>query len=145
MFTIKSLFNLYSEDNFLKRLLTFRSVDKVQREIADKNVNISLDDVQKIGKIVCDLEKNEENLLEEDLNTIYNADNYIDENSFFNPDLYNLFYNRKSQYPSNFFLNKDYYDGEIISTGIFTIACKMFKLKKQYLKNKGIWDINIYE
>lgn len=127
----------------MKRLLTFRSTDKVQREIFNKNINITLEDVQKIGMIVCDLEENENNFLEEDLNTIYNADNYIDENSFFNPDLYNLFYNKKSEYPKDFFLNKEYYDGETISTGLFNIACKIFKLKKKYLRNKGIWDMGI--
>lgn len=142
MIAIKNISVLSNDEEFLKRLLTFRSCDKVQRAFLEKGINISLENINKLKNIVCDLEENESLIMEDDLRVIRNASRDMDINGYFDQDLYNVFYDWKKRYPPDFFLSKSYYDGEAISTGIFTIACVLFELKKKYLKTRALWEIN---
>ena len=51
---INNLSILSSNEDFLKRLLTFRSYDKVQSALKEKGIDISLGNIDKIKKIVYD-------------------------------------------------------------------------------------------
>lgn len=53
-----------------------------------------------------------------------------------------MYYNWRSRYPEDFFLSKQYYDARTISTGMFAVACVIFGLKKEYLKERVLWGIN---
>lgn len=138
---INNLSILSSNEDFLKRLLTFRSYDKVQSALKEKGIDISLGNIDKIKKIVYDLEKNKNIMAEKDLTTIKEAGNNLDVTGYFNKDLYDFFYSGKNKYPADFFLNKDYYNGETISSGLFTIACIIFNAKEKYLKTRALWEI----
>ena len=88
--TIKNISVLSGDVEFLKRLLTFRSYDDVQKSFLHKGVNISLEDIDKLKKIVHDLEENEDIMTESDLTTIRDAAKSGDINGYFNQDLYDL-------------------------------------------------------
>ena len=142
MIIIENISVLSIDKDFLKRLLTFRSYDQVQRAFSDKGIDISFERIDKLKNIVQDLEENEDNLASEDLQVIKEAAIDTDIEGYFDQKLYNLFYNWKDKYPPDFFLSKNYYDGDTISTGIFTIACVLYVLKKEYLKTRDLWGIN---
>ncbi len=141
---INNLSILSSDEFFMRRLLSFRSYDKVQKALSEKGINISLENIEKIKNIVYDLEENEDIMTKEDLKIIKEAGKNVDINGYFNEELYNFFYNGRHKYPKDFFLNKEIYNGETISTGIFTIACLVFEAKKKYLKTRALWEIGQY-
>ena len=136
MIGINNLSFLSDDEKFLMKLLTFESYDDVKNAFNKKGVDISLEGVIKIKNIVDDLEKNESIIEEKDLQII----NGVDISESFNEDLYNFFYNSRDKYS---FLNKEIYDGETISTGIFAVSCFIFKAKKKYLKTKPLWEISL--
>ena len=138
---INNLSILSNNEDFLKRLLTFKSYDKVQSALKKKGIDIPLEKIDIIKKIVYDLEENEETMTQEDLAIIKEAGKNLDVNGYFNQNLYDFFYFAKDRYPKDFFLNKDYYTGEIISSGIFTMACIIFEAKEKYLKTRTLWEL----
>lgn len=138
---------LSMDEDFLKRLLTFRSRDKVQRAFYKKGIDISLEDIDTLRNIVYDLEENIDKIAPDDLKIIEQAGNSEDigrneeGNGYFDQGLYNFFYNSRSKYPPDFFLNKSYYTASVISTGMFKVACSLFWVKEKYLKNRSIWEV----
>lgn len=70
---INNLSILSSDEFFMRRLLSFRSYDKVQKALSEKGINISLENIEKIKNIVYDLEENEDIMTKEDLKIIKEA------------------------------------------------------------------------
>lgn len=142
MVNIKNLSILSRDEYFLSRLLTFKSYDKVQNALKSKGIDFSIDTIKKIKDIVYDLQENEDILTKEDLEIIEHAGDNLGGKGDFNQDLYNFFYGSKEKYPENFFLNKQpLYSAETVSTGIFAVACLIFKVKKKYLKSRDLWQL----
>lgn len=145
VYGIKNLVDMCRDDAFLVRLLACSSTDEAHQMILGKQVDITLDNVQKIAMMVCDLEKNEGQIKGEDRELIKNIGCTGERQCTFDEKICDFVYNARQKYPPNFFLTKEYYDGETVSKGLFVFACRVFNLKKQYLRRSGIWNVDIYK
>lgn len=140
---IRDISVISSDKKFLKRLLTLRSIDDAQKAFGEKGIALTINDICTIGRIVNDIEQNEEKLSNDQISLISGQARQPWDHRVYDEKVYKLFYGLKNNGETDsFFSGKEYYKGDTISSGIFCIAGLLYGIRRQYGNKESLWDID---